>query len=82
MKTKHDVVRLASRFGAELLIHDDRPIDCEVMAPHGHHWIEDELHSLVGHQLGSAGDVWQDLYDRMLAGVEPCHNSCSFWGNK
>lgn len=95
MKTKRDVVRLAKRLGAELIV-DDRfaELDVEVEAPYGHHWTDCDVHVLVGHQNDddTRAMLWDDLWERMKGGVELCrghggerscgamHNGqCDFW---
>jgi len=92
-KTKRDIERLAKRLGADLIVNNPAPeLDCELVAPAGHHWKGEDVHSLVGCQdnWDTAGEVWEDVYHRALDGVEVCdrdtcsswhNNECDFWHN-
>ena len=89
MTTRRDVARLAESLGAELVVHNARPVECELIAPLGHHWTEGgaqgcALHVLVGFQSygKSASDVWDDLYDRArYGGPGKCPADCDFWAD-
>lgn len=75
MSTKARVTRLAEKYRAEFILNKSRPIDAEVWTPKGRSWACDPgLHVIVGSQWDDekAGDVWQDMYDRMSIGTVSC----------
>jgi broad specificity phosphatase PhoE len=74
---KRDVQRWADKNGCELIVNSARPIDANLDAPYGYHFSEDP-HSLVGSQWPgeTAGETWEDLFDRASAGLEKCEPGC------
>lgn len=86
MAGKRQVTALATKMGATITINSRDPLDVEVDAPDGCHWLADGpcdgdgsgVHFLVGHQyIGDpAVAMWHDLYGRMRCGYAKCPPGC------
>lgn len=92
-KQKRDVELRATKWHAELIINSPSPeLDCELVAPYGHHWKNEDVHAFVGCTIDNgmtAPEAWGDLWDRCSEGPELCtpetcalwHDGhCGFWG--
>jgi hypothetical protein len=69
---------IAKHPGAELVEDGFR---AEAIAPPGHIWSSDHLHCLVGwfEDGEPIGEVWADLMERVVMGVEPCEDQNCDW---
>lgn len=73
--TRRKVAKRAAKLGCEFIINAEPPhLDCEVIAPVGMVFADDDLHCLVGSQddWTTPEQIYDDLIFRMAGGVKPC----------
>lgn len=79
--TLSDVKRAAAKVGAT--VEYEKSGRCNVLrveAPKGSHWASGVVHEFVDEAYIPWKPDFHDMLERMGCGIEPCDDTCEYWG--